>query len=344
MLFKNVRLEGLDYELPEEIWSSDRIEQFLGSLYNRLKLPFGRLELMTGIKERRFWPKGMRPSEAAAKAGKKLLAKCGIDADKIDLLIHAAVSRDKLEPATASYVHRELGLAGHTQIFDVSNACLGFLNGIVLAGSMIDSGLIKRALIVAGENARPLLENTLSHLLNGKLDRNGIKPFFANLTIGSGSVAALLCHESLASPNAPRLVAGISETDTASNHLCEGHSSSGDELQMQTDSEKLLDAGIKVAKRGWTKFRELTGLAADKFDRIICHQVGRRHLFELYKALGLDLTKDFSTFEKLGNIGSVSVPITLAMAAEQGKIKKGDDVALLGIGSGLSSLMLSIKW
>lgn len=345
MLFKSVRIESLDYELPEEIISSERIENLLENLYTRLKLPFGRLELMTGIKERRFWPKGMRPSEAAAKAGQKILEKTGVCKQKIDVLIHAAVSRDRLEPSTASYVHRFLGLGANTQVFDISNACLGFLNAMVLAGSMIDSGLIKRALIVSGENGRPLVENTVNTLLNTTLDRNGIKPFFANLTIGSGAVAAMLCHESVAREDAPALIGGITETDTSVNELCQGDNSlDGESLEMQTDSEKLLEAGINVARRAWGKFKSLTGIATDTLDRIICHQVGRRHLFELYKALGLDIEKDFSTFEKLGNVGSVSVPITLAIAAEQGKIKHGDSVALLGIGSGLSSIMLSIKW
>ena len=75
--------------------------------------------------------------------------------------MHAAVCRDRLEPATAAYVHQALGLPGHTQILDVSNACLGFLNALVMAAGMIESGQIERALIVAGENGRPLLERTL---------------------------------------------------------------------------------------------------------------------------------------------------------------------------------------
>ena len=76
----------------------------------------------------------------------------------------------------------------------------------------------------------------------------------------------------------------------------------------------------------------------------ICHQVGSAHRRKLYEALGLDLAKDFSTFETLGNMGSVSLPATLALAAEAGAVRAGDKVALLGIGSGLNCMMLSLEW
>jgi len=73
--FKNVAIEGMAYALPPEIFSSKRIEDELDPLYTRLNLPQGRLELMTGIKERRFWSASHRPSEASAEAGRNLLAK-----------------------------------------------------------------------------------------------------------------------------------------------------------------------------------------------------------------------------------------------------------------------------
>ena len=111
--------------MPSDIFTSTEIEERLSPLYSRLKLSSGRLELMTGINERRLWPSNFRPSQTSAEAGMNLL-KTGIDPQQVDLLIHCAVCRDRLEPATASYVHRLMGLGGNTQILDISNACLGF--------------------------------------------------------------------------------------------------------------------------------------------------------------------------------------------------------------------------
>lgn len=343
MNFKNVAIESIAYALPDEIWTSADVEAKLAPVYERLRLPAGRLELMTGIRERRFWPTGTPASVASAKAGEAVLAKSSFARDEIDLLIHSAVCRDRLEPATAAYVHGLLKLSHSAQIFDLSNACLGFLNAMVVAGSMIESGQIECALICSGENGRPLVEHTLQQLLDPKLTRKSIKPYFANLTIGAGAVAAVLCRKDLSPVSCPLIKAAVVETDSSHNKLCQGDSA-GDALEMLTDSEELLVAGIGVAKRAWARFIELTAWTADTPDCIISHQVGKAHSRELFKALGLDLSKDFTTFETLGNVGSVSCPITLASAMEAGAFSAGQKSALLGIGSGLSSIMMALEW
>src|SRR4051812_6159474 len=142
MKFENVCIEALAVALPEEIWTSAEIEERLRPLYERLKLPAGRLELMSGIRERRMWPAGTRPSDASAAAGRNVLAQSALSASQVELFIHAAVSRDMLEPATASFAHRKIGLPSTAQIFDVSNACLGFLNALTIVGGLIESGQI----------------------------------------------------------------------------------------------------------------------------------------------------------------------------------------------------------
>ncbi len=343
MKFAKTVIESLATALPAEALTSSDIERRLAPLYERLRLPEGRLELMTGIRERRVWPAGTRPSDASAAAGRAALAKSGLRADQVELFIHAAVCRDMLEPATASFAHRKIGLPATAQIFDLSNACLGWLNALTVAAGLIESGQIKCALVCSGENGGPLVEQTLRTLLTAPLDRNGIKPYFANLTIGSGAVAAMVCHESLlpAGARPHRLRGGIARAATAHSELCQGDTHGADALAMQTDSEALLVAGIQLARETWSAFTAEFGAA---FDRTICHQVGSTHRRKLYEALGLDLAKDFSTFETLGNTGSVALPATLAAAVEAGAIRDGDQVALLGIGSGLNSLMLALEW
>jgi 3-oxoacyl-[acyl-carrier-protein] synthase-3 len=341
MRFENVCIEALAVSLPDEIWTSAEMEERLSSLYERLKLPAGRLELMSGIRERRMWPAGTRPSDASAAAGRAVLKKSAFAAEEIELFIHAAVSRDMLEPATASFAHRKIGLPATAQIFDVSNACLGFLNALTIAGGLIDSGQIRRAMVVSGEQGRPLVEQTLRTLVERPLSRNEIKPYFANLTIGSGAVGAIVCHRSLVTGRAHRLLGGIARAATQHSELCQGDSYGAESLAMQTDSEQLLLAGVALAKDTW---RDFTAVQGAEFGRFICHQVGSAHRRKLYETLGLDLTKDFSTFETLGNTGSVALPATLALAIEAGAIKDGDRVGLLGIGSGLNCLMLALEW
>ena len=341
MRFENVCIESLAVALPEEIWTSADIEERLRPLYDRLKLPVGRLELMTGIRERRMWPSGTRPSDASAAAGRRVLEKSTLRAESVELFIHAAVSRDMLEPATASFAHRKIGLPATAQIFDVSNACLGFLNSLTIAAGLIEAGQIRCAMVVAGENGRPLVEQTLRTLVERPLSRNEIKPYFANLTIGSGAVGALVCHRSLVKGHVHRLLGGVARAATEHSELCQGDTYGAESLAMQTDSEQLLLAGVALARETWTEFGAVHGTA---FDRFICHQVGSVHRRKLYETLQLDLAKDFSTFETLGNTGSVALPATLSAAIEANAVKEGDRVGLLGIGSGLNCLMLALEW
>ncbi|MGF1483724.1 MAG: 3-oxoacyl-ACP synthase III [Opitutales bacterium] len=343
MRFVHVAIESLAYALPEEIVTSAEIETRLAAAYERLKLPSGRLELMTGIRERRFWPADFAPSQASARAGEAVLAKSRFDREQMDLLMHCGVCRDRLEPATAAAAHDLLKLPPSCQFFDLSNACLGFLNAMSVAAAMVESGQIQRALLVSGENGRTLLERTIACLLDPAITRSQTKPYFANLTIGAGAVGAVLSHTSLA-PDAPKLSHCISLSDTSANRLCQGGVGDGGSLEMQTDAEALLEAGIDLARQTWSAFSTETGWAAESLDRVICHQVGRQHRQRLYEALGLSLEKDFSTYETLGNVGSVSCPLTLAQAVDAGAIARGSRVALLGIGSGLACLMAAVQF
>jgi 3-oxoacyl-[acyl-carrier-protein] synthase-3 len=330
--------------VPEEVWTSAEIEERLRPLYERLRLPFGRLELMTGIRARRVWPAGTRPSAASAAAGKAVLGRSRLRAEQVELFIHAAVSRDMLEPATAAFAHHQIGLPGSCQIFDVSNACLGFLNALSVAGAMIESGQISCAMIAAGENGRPLVESTIKTLLERPLDRNEIKSYFANLTIGCGAVAAMVCHRRLSANGGRRLRGGVGRAATGHSALCQGDAAGPDALAMQTDSEQLLVAGVDLARETWQEFKRQTGWDETRVDRFVGHQVGAAHRRSLYQALGLDLAKDYSTFESLGNMGSASLPATLSAAVDAGAIATGNRIALFGIGSGLNCMMMALEW
>jgi len=343
MRFQNVVIESLVAVLPPQVLTTAALEERLRPLYERLRLPFGRLELMTGIKERRFWEPGTKPSEASARAVRAVLAKTAVPAAKLGMLIHGAVSRDMLEPATAAFVHRASGLPAQMQILDVSNACLGFLNSCTLVGGMIESGQIEAGVVVCGENGGPLVEETIRRLCTSELDRQQIKPFFANLTIGSGAVAAVLCRRDLAPAGSPRLVGGVVRAASEYSSLCMGDRAEGDALAMQTDSEQLLVAGVETARRTWEDLGRELGFAEKDFDRFVCHQVGVAHRRKLYETLGLDPAKDFSTFETMGNTGSVALPLTLWQARETGFIKAGQRVGLLGIGSGINCVMLVLE-
>jgi 3-oxoacyl-[acyl-carrier-protein] synthase-3 len=113
---------------------------------------------------------------------------------------------------------------------------------------------------------------------------------------------------------------------------------------MNTNSEELLIRGVETAHATWQDFASISGWSASDIDRLFCHQVGTAHTRLLFDTLGLDLEKNFETLQTLGNVGSVSAPITIAMAIEQDCFRPGEKAAILGIGSGINCLMLGVHW
>jgi 3-oxoacyl-[acyl-carrier-protein] synthase III len=341
MHYRRVCLEAFGYTLPDEVVTTAELERRLAPLYRRLKLPEGRLELMSGIRERRFFPPGTRPSDVSIESARRAIAASGIDSRHVGALVHGSVCRDVLEPATACRVHHALDLPRACIVYDVSNACLGLLTGMVHVANMIELGQIRAGVIVGTECGRELVENTVE-LLNSDLSltRESIKDSIASLTIGSASVAIVLCDEEL-SQTGNRLTAAVVHCDTSQHNLCR---SQGLESLMQTDSHELMHRGVAAGVETFAPFLAAAGWEPGEIDRTFCHQVGVAHRKLLFESLGLDPAIDFTTLETLGNTGAAALPVTMALGIDQGWLRAGDRVAMLGIGSGINCQMIAAEW
>lgn len=343
--YDRVRIAAMTAVLPPDVVTSEQLESDLAPLYDRLHLPAGRLELMTGIAERRFFAPGTLPGTISARTVSEVIDASDFTADQMDVLIHASVCRDQMEPATAAGVHARAGLPSSCRFFDVSNACLGILDGLLLLADMIELGRIKAGIVVGTEIGRPLVEGTVDSLIaDQSITRKSVKDDFASLTIGSGSAAFILAHEDLA-PNGIRVRGAALATDTKATELCAGgvESAPDDRPRMSTDSEALLHAGVALAKQTWDAF-EPAFLQGQTPDRVTTHQVGNRHRRMLLDSLGLAEELDFPTVERFGNTGSTALPMAATVGADAGHTAAGQNVAWLGIGSGLTCQMLSLEW
>lgn len=346
--YQNVCLEALAYTLPDQRVTSSQIETWLTPLYRRLKLPEGRLELMSGIVERRLWAPGVLPSQKSLETAQKAIRMAGIAPARIGALVHGSVCRDYLEPATACGVHHGLGLSSDCTIYDVSNACLGLLNGMVQIANMIELGQIEAGVVVGTENSRPLLEATIQWLnRDTSLSRHDIKSAMASLTIGSASASVVLVHRRL-SRTGNRLLGGAARADTNFCHLCRSgrDEAMADRMRplMSTDSETLMREGIRVGQETFLESLDALGWAPDQIDKTFCHQVGRAHRKLMLETIGRDPATDYCTLEHLGNTGSVALPLTAALGIENGHVQPNDRLALMGIGSGINALILGVQW
>ena len=137
MRYTNIKIAGFGYELAPNIITSDDLESRLEPVYKKLRLQAGQLEALTGISERRFWDKDFKLSDGAIRSGRIALADAKVAPQDVGMLIYAGVCRENMEPATACAVANGLNLGSDTQVYDVSNACLGVLNGMVQIANAI---------------------------------------------------------------------------------------------------------------------------------------------------------------------------------------------------------------
>ncbi len=321
-------------EAPRVV-TSDWIDEQLAETYQRNGLRPGLLAGLAGIEERRWWDDDVSFTDAAAMAGRAAIEQAGIDPSKIGILISTSVCKENLEPSVACAVHNQLGLSTSCLNFDIANACLGFINAMHLAATMLDAGTVEYALIVDGEGSRYTQQTTLERLRDSKSTAGDVFAEFASLTLGSGAAAMVMARKNRHG-DVHRLIGGVARAGTEHNALCIGNLD-----RMTTDTHGLLVAGLDLAADAWdaskTDFDWTDGL-----DWYILHQVSKVHTTMLCDRLAIDSTKVPLTFPKYGNVGPAAVPITLASVQDQ--IEPGQRVLCMGIGSGLNTSFSEILW
>ena len=338
MLFKNVSIAGLAHIDAPHTLTSQEINERLKPTLDRLGIRTDVLGDIAGIHARRLWDDEQQSSDVATLAARKALLDAGIGVEKIGLLVNTSVSRDYLEPSTASIVSGNLGVGDECMTFDVANACLAFINGMDIAARMLERGEIDYALVVDGETANLVYEKTLERMAAPDVTEQQFRDEMAALTLGCGAAAMVLARRELV-PDAPRYKGGVTRSATEFNQLCRGNLD-----RMVTDTRTLLIEGIKLANKTFGAAKLALGWAVDELDQFVIHQVSRPHTAAFVKSIGIDPKKVMTIFGEHGNIGPASVPIVLSKLKELGRLKKGDRIALLGIGSGLNCSMAEVEW
>ncbi|MDX2011706.1 MAG: 3-oxoacyl-ACP synthase III [Myxococcaceae bacterium] len=346
MRWSKVHVEAVGVELPDEILTSAEIDARLAPIHEALRIAPGQLEALTGIRERRRWPRGTQMGAVAARAGRQALERAGVSADDVGALLFCGVSRDNLEPATACAVAAELGVGGEAFVSDVSNACLGLLNGLVDVANRIELGQIRAGLVVSSESSREIIDATIARM-NAEPSLERYRLGLATMTGGSGAAAVLLTAADF-SASERRLVSGVALAAPQHHRICRWGPAQGllgeSPNVMDTDASQVLEHGVELGRATWDRLLTTTGWRREDVDRVICHQVGAANRRDILSTIGVPESKDFSTFPTLGNMGTVSLPITAALADDAGFLQAGQRVAFLGIGSGLNCLMLGLHW
>lgn len=350
MKYSKVFIESFGYELAPCVVTTSDIERRLAPFFDSIGFGTGQLEALTGIKERRFWEQDHLLADKAALAGQKALDEAEISPDQIGALAFCGVGQDGFEPATSCSIAHQLNISEDAHVFDVKNACLGMITGMVHIANEIELGNINAGLVVSCETAQQIVESTI-YEINTHMSLDFFKNAVATMTGGSGAAAILLTNGLIGNPDTPRhaIKGGVVKNASQYHDLCYwGFEQTGmpthSKVIMRTKAQDVLDNGLILAQKTFEQFKKEFNLTPDQPDKFIGHQVGSIHHQKFYQTLNIDIKKDFATFPYLGNIGTVSLPITAAIADERGFLQKNDFVAFIGIGSGLNCFTIGVQW
>src|SRR5436190_3591249 len=219
MKYNRVFIDAIGYELAPVVVTSHELEDRLRPVFEKLRLPEGQLEALTGIVERRWWDAGYPLSEGAVAAARHALETSNVRPDEIDVLIYAGVCRELFEPATACRVAAGVGVSPGAAVYDLSNACLGVLNGMVDVANRIELGQARAGLVVSCETAREINDIMIERMLASRTMEN-FKLSLATLTGGSGAVAVLLTDGSFSAERRRRLLGGVTQAAPEYHGLC----------------------------------------------------------------------------------------------------------------------------
>lgn len=289
------------------------------------------IEKLTGIKSRRYTTTERYPSDLATLAAREALKNAGMEPSDLDVIVFFGISRDFHEPATANVVQEKLG-AKHAYVYDLANACNGFITAVDALDSMIASGRCENGLVVTGELISPYID------WNPRT-RQDFKLCIFGFTIGDSGGAAVLTR---IKPGEERgIKARWFSSDGSHWRLALAGELAGANANnkfFRSRGKELEDTSITIMPSGFREITQMLGWTISDIDLVIPHQIPISMLENTYhKAVGIPLDKLHWTFPKYGNLATASMPVAMCDALNMRKVKPGDKVLLAGGAAGFSA-------
>jgi 3-oxoacyl-(acyl-carrier-protein) synthase III len=336
MAGSRARLAGVAVHLPERVLDNAAVEDEVARASDGFIPPAGLIRRLAGVTARHVMPDDWQASDLAVAAAGKLLAETGTAADDIDLLIFAAASQDMAEPATAHIVAAKLGLG--CPVLDVKNACNSVLNAIELADALVAAGRYQRILIASGESPSRAIRWRVR-------DLGQYLASFAGYTLSDAGAALLL------EPGTDTGVLACAFTADSSAWSVgtlpgggSAHPRSEEHTYFQIDGVRLRKAFEAIGPALPQRTLARLGLGWDDFAVVAVHQVSLDYLEIFRSTLDIPADRLVVTLPHHGNVASVSLPLQLVRARDEGRIDPGDLVALVGLAGGVSLGIAVLRW
>jgi 3-oxoacyl-[acyl-carrier-protein] synthase-3 len=276
----------------------------------------------TGVRERPVARPDERLSDFAARAGQAALERAGVDATEIDLIVVATMTQDELTPNTAPLVAHALG-AGRAGAIDVGAACTAFLSGLALGASQIESGRADRVLLIGADFITRITDYTDKRTAPLFADAAGA----AVLGLADGEHGAI-----------GPIVLG------ADGSMAEAIQISHEERKLRMDGPEVYRHAVKRMTEVTHAAVERAGLTLEEIDLFVYHQANGRITRALGERLGVSTERVVDCIEMLGNSSAATLPLGLAFAQREGRLKPGARVALGAFGAGFTWGGGVIEW
>jgi 3-oxoacyl-[acyl-carrier-protein] synthase-3 len=320
---------GTGSYLPERIVSNDAMAQIVETSDEWI-------QTRTGIRQRRFAAEGESTSHMATAAARRAIEDAAIDPSKIDLILVATMTPDMPFPSTACLVQSQLNLPQCTA-FDIQAACTGFVYGLNIAASMLQSGNYNNALVIGAEK------------LSGILD---FEDRTTCVLFGDGAGAAVLGRSDTPGVG---IIAGIGGADGSNpGILCQPGGGSAippshDSIEqgrhfLKMNGKEIFKQAVRVMGQASTDLLEKTGLVPADLSLVIPHQANLRIIESLTKRLEVPADSVFINLQDYGNTSAASVAIALDEARRAGRVQSGDHILLVAFGAGLTWGASMLKW
>ena len=286
----------------------------------------------TGIRQRHIAADGEFTSDLAIEAADRTLASAGVEANAVDLIVLATATPDNTFPATAVKVQARLGIT-RGAAFDVQAVCSGFVYALAVADNFIRCGQVGTALVIGAE--------TFSRILDWK-DRSTCVLF------GDGAGAVLLRAVETDVPNGARCVLSTHLHSDGRQHdllfVDGGPSSTQTVGQLRMSGRDVFRHAVGLLSGAVDEALAANGLSADDIDWLVPHQANKRIIDAMARKLKVSTDKMICTIDRHANTSAASIPLALAEAAGDGRIRSGQLVVIEGMGGGFTWASAAIRW
>jgi 3-oxoacyl-[acyl-carrier-protein] synthase 3 len=330
------KIKGLGYYVPENVVTNDDLSKLMDT-------SDAWIQERTGIKERRHVVKGTDTTTTmGAKAALKALEAAGVSKEEVDFVVFATLSPDYYFPGCGVLVQKELGLKT-VGALDIRNQCSGFLYALSVADQYIKTGMYRNILVIASETQSPALDMSTRGRNMAVLFGDGAGAAVVSRSEGENGILSTHLHSEGAYADALAMIAPGVGTKWVPEILAENDPDDVSYYPNMNGQFVFKNAVVRLAEV-INEGLEANGLTAGDIDMLVPHQANLRISQFVQHQFKLSDAQVYNNIMKYGNTTAASVPIALAEAVGEGKIKEGDVVVLAAFGSGFTWASAIIRW